>query len=1244
MGCKQESRDRGAVRTAPALRKAGIAALMAGITLLGGGNAAAVDIAPYPLYAGTAVPGNLVLVPSVEFPTIISQANLGDYEGSRAYSGYFDSTKCYQYIYTLQESGRHFAPVSHAGADHSCTVNQKHWSGNYLNWAATQTIDPFRSALTGGYRVKDTPTETWLEKARHDRDSLFPDRTLATPANYTPVSNTNGWEKFSIRIAGLGNKMYFSRDGNLRTTPPIPYDPGNANHALVTKETCVSDKCKGNNVVTVPSDANVVYEVSMRVKVCVEGLLEANCKPYSQGWKPEGLIQKYSTQLRYSIFGYLNDSDEDRDGGILRANQKYVGPQTHDPLDGPLTNPQMEWDPVTGVLFANPDAPAEETVEVAVSNSGVINYLNKFGQMTDRQHKSLDPVSELFYAAIRYFKNQGNVPEYSDLAGVDDSSEVADEFPVITSWDDPIQYRCQVNTALGIGDIYSHRDRNLPGAVGKTGEPGSVPAAVEADETINVESALLKIAEMEGRSAIADSPFTGRHNSAYIAALAYDAHTRDLRPDDVEKPQTRGKQTLSTHWVDVRENQRLEPWYRNQYWLAAKYGGFRVPPDFDPYHDDTGPLQDAWWNASGDELTSNHEGNYTFKRPDNFYVASEADKMVESLTMAFRSIASESVGSGASLAANTTRLETGSMAYQARYYSGSWRGELSAYPLDPQTGAFATTAAWNAGDNVPAWNERKIYVHNPEGNGNKRYAELSWEALGASQKGVLGSEDLVNYLRGDRSLEGSEFRVRQGVLGDMVHSQPVYVGAPQMSLYLGSGFTGAEKYPEFAEQQAAREGMVYIGANDGMLHGFDEEGVERYAFMPAASIHEGLESYAQPGYSHQYFVDGEITVADVYIKNSWRSVLVGTMGRGGRAVYALDVTDPDNVEFLWEVDHEEVPELGYTFGKPIIAQVSDGEWKVLLGNGPNSQGGTARLVVFDVSDGDADVISTGVGSDNGLSAVDAWDTDRDGFYETIYGGDLKGNLWRFDYSAGNASVLFTARSSVGEAQPITAAPLILMDPQTRKVWVFFGTGRYLGVADQSDKRVQTWYAITDDGSLVGGRGELSQSSILAEVAGADGLMLRATSKHGAADLATKRGWYLDLVSPVGGAEGERMVVPNRFERGMIIGTTRVPDVSDICSPGGRGYIMALDPFTGSRPGSSFFDTDGDGDFDESDMIEVDGQKVPVSGMGFAAAPNAPIFVGSSMLVNLEDGTKVKRETRGAGLTARRESWREIIGD
>ncbi len=146
-----------------------------------------------------------------------------------------------------------------------------------------------------------------------------------------------------------------------------------------------------------------------------------------------------------------------------------------------------------------------------------------------------------------------------------------------------------------------------------------------------------------------------------------------------------------------------------------------------------------------------------------------------------------------------------------------------------------------------------------------------------------------------------KLRIRSGIMGDIVNSQPLYVGAPNGRLYTTANFTGASAYAAFAAQQANRVPVVYVGANDGMLHAFDANtGKEIFAFVPRAAMPKLLE-YTDQNYGHQYYVDGELTAADIYdTKLGWRSVLVGTLGRGGKGLFALDVTDPSNIRLLWD--------------------------------------------------------------------------------------------------------------------------------------------------------------------------------------------------------------------------------------------------------------------------------------------------------------------------------------------------------
>ena len=1200
------------------------------------GGAGAQTVSQIPLSVAGGVPGNLIFTPSVEWPTVDSLANIATtYVVANTYVGYFDSNKCYNYQFDASEPLRHFYPVS-ISLTHTCNGALKQWSGNFLNWAATQTIDPFRKALTGGYRTTDTATVTILEKARSDANTaagIFPDRNLPTSA-ITAVSAPAAaatWLTFNTRLRQFGNRMRFTSTGNLNNAPTA-YDP--AVHTLTNGG----------------GSRGTVYEVSLRVKVCDPTVgVESNCVQYGANYKPEGLIQQYSNKIRYSVFGYLNDPNAMRDGAALRAKQKFVGPLRLNPTTRMLeANTNREWDPATGVFIQNPDPvdalATTAAVGSAISNSGVMNYLNKFGQMTTANHKSFDPVSEMYYAAIRYVSNLGNVPEYTTLTGTAVARyNLADGFPVITNWDDPVQYSCQNNAILGIGDVNTWNDQNLPGALTRTNEP-AIPASVAAHASgppaFSVKTWLDRVAALEGIAIPTSPDYTGRNNSAYMVGLAYYAHTSDLRTDTTMP----GRQSISTHWVDVREASVLRDKNTNQYWLAAKYGGFNVPDGYNPVTNTTAlPL--TWWSKAGDLLGTNSLGGNDV-RPDNFYVASQADQMVESLKRAFAKIASESVGSASSLAANSTRLDTDTRTFQAQF-SSSWSGELKAYAV-ASDGSLSSSPVWAASTtsslSATNWASRNIYFHKMPGD---VLLPFNWGNLSATQQVKLQSADLVDYLRGITTKEEAEaggiFRTRpRGLLGDIVNSTPVFVSRPNPNLYTAAmGFAGAGSYQAFATANASRTGIIWVGANDGMLHAFNADtGQEVYAFIPKTVIANNLAEYASPTYSHKYFVDGDIAIADVYDTgtSSWRTILVGTLGRGGPGAFALDVTTPTaaGITLLWDKDGTDIPALGKNLGKPVIAQVANGNWQVMIGNGPESTTGIARLVSINVLTGAVTTIGTGGPAGNGLSAVLARDTNGDRFADTAYAGDLTGRLLKISGLPGSPSVttMFNAVDSLGAAQPITAAPLVGKDPSTALTWVFFGTGKYYSDTDPDTTQTQTWYGIQDTGTVPTRAGLVQRSVIDQAVTG--GVTVRTVSTGTTDDLVGQHGWYMDLPST-----GERMVVPNLFQGGALIGTSRIPDSSNICQPSGTGFVMAINPFTGARLELTFFDLNGDGLFNNSDKLLVAGTPTIVSGIGFDSSPNSPIFVENVMQVSLDDGSTRTIRTQGSAVDSRRLTWREI---
>ena len=1188
------------------------------------------EIANRPLFLGGAigVPGNLVLVPSIEWPTVESVANLdGTYSSDEAYEGYFDSAKCYLYQYSSEEEQRHFYPVS-TTSDRRCTGTGE-WSGNFLNWATTQTIDPFRKVLTGGYRVKDTPTETWLEKARHPgQGSGFPNRELndwGTVQGATPFSDSY----MRMRISGLGNQMRF-RVGDFDVNQNVePYDP--------------SDFEKDDGA----------YSLSVRVEVCNESVgLEENCVEYDQGWKPEGVIQENASEFRYSVMSFLNQDGPSRDGGVLRARQKFVGPERLDEGEGFVSNPNREWDPETGVLIDNPNPDDADATGPEIEHSGVISYINEAGQLNEGEYnKSQDPVSELYYAATRYLKNQGNVDAYSDMTGAPDwqRENWRDGFPVIEDWGDPMAYECQANVMLGIGDANTHRDKNLPGNdVYRADEP-DMPPEVQADDTVNVLTETNRVGEIEGIGDIANTnSFSGRNNSAYIAGLAYHNKTRDMRPD------LPGKQTATTHWVDVLENEVLEPPYNNQYYLATKYGGFDVPDDesFDP-ETRTEPLPEDWWHTNEETLDPNSGSD--FPRPDHYYTAGNAASMVESIEKAFKQAGAESEGASTGLTFNTATLETDTLLFGARFDSSDWSGQLFAQALSEADGSaeLADSFEWEAGavldDRDLEASPRQIMTYDRSAGASVAF---TWDNLGTDQRDDLlaggvtqdRAEERLAYLRGE-SFDG--MRERGSRLGDIVNSTPVYVQNPSQG-WPNSGEFGEtdNRYSSFRLANQDRRPAVYVGANDGMLHGFAagaDEGDELFAYVPdfvySDSETNGLHYLTDTAYEHRYYVDLSPVVTDVFVEGpdgaeaDWRTVLIGGGGKGKRGLFALDVTDPDTISegdaadlAMWEFTPEDDGRLGYITEPPVVGMAqwgnNDYRWTAFFGNGYNSGSDSTGIFMLDLEGGldgewsgdDYRYIEFESGDAHGLSPVRAVDLDGDSMIDRLYAGDLDGNIWVAKpgnngtwgsaYSQGGTdNPLFTT----GNDQPVTSAPMVVRNPKEGNgpnLMVLFGTGQYLTNEDLLNTETQSFYGVLEQGGEELTRSNLEPRSLSEDTIDVDGELFDVRFSDGDDVEGNVSGWYVDFDTE----EGERITQAPQVRGDYVFVNSNIP-TQNLCDAGGEGWLMAFG-LDGRTPEEPVFTR-----FEES----VTGYK---TGGGM---PDKSGFLGDYMLTPKSDGEIVTDE-------------------
>jgi type IV pilus assembly protein PilY1 len=597
------------------------------------------------------------------------------------------------------------------------------------------------------------------------------------------------------------------------------------------------------------------------------------------------------------------------------------------------------------------------------------------------------------------------------------------------------------------------------------------------------------------------------------------------------------------------------------------------------------------------------------------------------------------IGVASAVSFNTATLQTNSAVYLAFFNSGNWSGDVVSFELD-SVGNIDLTTTWSAATVLdtpnPSANSRVIITYNDT---SKVGIPFRWDTsvLSAAQQADFNSVgwspglDALNYIRGDRSNEGSgKYRVRASALGDIVNSAPKFVGIPNLNWPNTAPFpaTVTSNYSTFRSALLAtpRQEMLYFGGNDGMLHGVAADtGVEKLAYIPhylfSNAATAGLHYLTDPTYQHRYFVDLPSTVSDVNIDKgsglAWRTILIGGSRAGGRGIFALDITDPATFSeanagniALWEFTH---PDLGLTYSKPTISMMENGKWAAIFGNGYNDTGtGKAKLFIVYIDGGldgvwtlgtDYFIIETPSGSTatpNGLATPAIVDLDGNGAADRAYAGDLNGNLWVFDLSdtatpanwgiayqatTGGPDVpLFIAEDFSGNPQPITNKPSVAFHPNYPNsgshdpdLMVFFGTGKYLESTDLTDTSIQSFYGIWDDGSSELKRGDLiAQTFISGSFADSDGNELRVITDNAVG--SSKNGWLIDLP-----ASGERVVVDSAIRGSLVFFNTWIPS-SSACESGGKGFLMSVEQLNGGEPDQAAFDSSGDGVVDDSDIV------------------------------------------------------------
>jgi len=671
--------------------------------------------------------------------------------------------------------------------------------------------------------------------------------------------------------------------------------------------------------------------------------------------------------------------------------------------------------------------------------------------------------------------------------------------------------------------------------------------------------------------------------------------------------------------------------------------------------------------------------------------ASDPDGLIKSIKSAIADInASTSSAAGVSVTSGT--VSTTTRIYQTKFESDSWAGHLQAYKFDAANNFVAADDFDSTSTNDAVYpiekqvlstgwmsgigGRRTILTHNgtkgvpfkwPANATSPTADEISAAQVTAMVNGALTGlstpdynmgKHRLEYLRGRHDLEESNtaaispvekpYRVFRNrlrndplgcvpnvdctkkpyVLGDTVHSSPLYVGPPPFAypdFLEGAG----NEYYKYRVLNYNRTPVIYFGANDGMLHGINADtGEEVLAYVPAR-LYSKLPGLTDPQYDHEYYVDESPAVGDVFYGGAWHTNLIGALRGGGQGIFALDVSDPSMFgedpakaasTVLWEFTDADDADLGFTFGRPSIAKMQDGKWYAIIGNGYNntaadgnvSTTGHAVLYIIDIETKAVTKIDTGAGSvvtPNGLSRPAIVDYDGDYKVDYIYAGDLQGNMWKFDVTgtspaswsnATKRSILFTAVDSFGAGQPITTEPEIDLAPAGPKgLFIIFGTGKYIETSDITNTQTQTMYGIWDSAGYSGAatvnvaRSELVTQTLTYRVGITSGIELRIDTNNpitkwgNGGTPGEYMGWKIDLPE-----SGERTIANPVIQDDKVIFISITPD-PDPCAPGGSSWFMVFNLANGGRTAQDVIDVNSDGEISAADR---DGQPDVVSGV------------------------------------------------
>lgn len=790
---------------------------------------------------------------------------------------------------------------------------------------------------------------------------------------------------------------------------------------------------------------------------------------------------------------------------------------------------------------------------------------------------------------------------------------------------DPVQYSCQQNYAILSTDGYwnGNAGQNLSGGT------------IGNEDNTNSGYSTRSVGAFDGGTAGA---------SGTLADVAMYYYTTDLRPSGtlgaegvdvsednvpISPADTNNKQHMVTYAISLGINGLMD--YTKDYLQGRN-------PDFENIKQGTSgacswttgvcnwpaPNMSNITTSSGDARNIDDLWHATVNGRGKYYSAQNTQDIIDGLQDALNSLIAQTASSSSASTSSPNITATENTLFYSTYRTVHWDGEIIAKTIDQNTGDISNAPKWTAAAQLnsrasTSSDTRTIYTSRVTTSGTDLVPFL-WNSLNTTEKAYLNNKcssssyllsqcydfdtsqlsllndgsNLLGYLRGQDRYENQTnatnplYREREFILGDIVDSATTYVSNSPYN-WTDSG------YASFKTSVSNRTPMLYAGSNDGMLHALNANtGAEVWSFIPRQVL-PNVYKLADKNYAvnHQFYVNGPITIMDAKIGSNWKTILVGSMGQGSKGYYALDITNPSSPNVLWEICTDSNlcrvtdSDLGWSYGQPIITKrASDSRWVVYVTSGYDNSTGKGIVYELDAATGTVlRKLNNNSGSASSPSGLANINTYYENFYgdnkaTAIYGGDLDGNLWKWELNRSSTTAVAKpvgkTTTPTGTVQPISTR--IELGIIENKPVLFFGTGKYLNFSDYSTSEVQTVYGIKDPyymcltneyltsdvlwnkscSATSSTYGVLRNNSKIKEQKSTTSNNKTVASNNNTVNWSTDIGWFFDFKSQT----GERVNVDPTLVLGTLNIVTNVP-ATNTCNVGGNAWIYQLNFLNGN---------------------------------------------------------------------------------